>query len=361
ASGQSTNSQQTITVTAPLQASFTAQPTDLTVTFTDTSTGAVASRSWDFGDGSPADTNSPTQHTYAQGGTYTVTLTISDASGQSTNSQQTITVAAPAPTQAPPTQQTIVDTTPILPDFNALHDALTGIYTNGASAGDSAHVFGYAGDSVFTQGGILSPFATDGQYDLNSHNDLQAIVTWFSSADLGGNNSFNHPSMAVNGNWMAQDLLDPSKADPSCNGDAPLACELHQIHPVLLFVAIGTNDARNNTDAGTFQNNLNQIVSTISANGTIPVLLTLPDDGSIPNLEAINEGIIAVAQQNHVPLLNVTRALRELNGGTNLNTAPNGPGALGGDATGAFGVNALNLDLLQILNDARNIIFPNAS
>ncbi len=354
--GRSDDQSAVVQVTAPLQASFTAQPTDLTVQFTDQSTGQIAGWTWDFGDSSGSNDQNPS-HTYAAGGTYNVTLTVSDGIGGGNSTQQQVTVTAP---QQQPPQQTIVDTTPILPDLNALHDILRGIYANGVNSfGNRATVFTTAGDSIFAQPGILSPFAS-GPYDLSANSDLQAIVDWFNSTDLGGVTSYNRTSLAVNPNWLAQSLLDPNQSDPSCNGEAPLACELHQTQPALMFVAVGRNDALNGTDSGTFQNMLNQIVATISSNGTIPVLMTIPDDGSNPNVEAINEVIITVAQQNNVPLINAARALKELASGYNLSPSPSGAGALDAASVSTYGINALNYDLLRVLSDARNIIFPDA-
>ncbi len=352
--GQSSVAQQQVNVAAPVQANFTAQPTDLSVQFTDQSTGQIAQWQWDFGDNSGSSTDQNPQYAYSQAGTYTVTLTVTDANGQSSVAQQQVTLNA---AQRPPS---VVDSTPILPDFNALHDVLRGIYANGVnSMGVQATVFSMAGDSILTQPGILSPFASGGQYNLNNHGDLQAAIDWFNTSNGPGGGSFSHSSLAVNPNWTAQDLLNPANADPSCSGDSPLACELHQLHPTVMLIAVGANDARNGTDAGSFAATLSQIVSVVEQNGAIPVLLTIPDDGSSPNTEAINEAIITVAQQNSVPLLNAARALNELSN-FNLDAAPNGPGALGNSAVKNYGINALNLDLLQVLSDARNIIFPDA-
>lgn len=68
------------------------------VSFTDTSTGTVASRAWTFGDGGTATSQSPT-HVYASAGSYTVTLTAANGAGSSSKSR-TVTVAAAAPTWA---------------------------------------------------------------------------------------------------------------------------------------------------------------------------------------------------------------------------------------------------------------------
>lgn len=59
---------------APLGAGFTSSAAGLVVTFTNTSSNAET-YSWDFGDGNMSTEESP-MHTYAAGGTYTVTLTV---------------------------------------------------------------------------------------------------------------------------------------------------------------------------------------------------------------------------------------------------------------------------------------------
>ena len=77
--------------TEPLLASFTASPTygpaPLAVTFTDTSTGTISNRFWDFGDGATTNiTTNSVAHSYAAG-TYTVTLVVTGPGGASTNTQ----------------------------------------------------------------------------------------------------------------------------------------------------------------------------------------------------------------------------------------------------------------------------------
>jgi CSLREA domain-containing protein len=70
--------------------SWIQQSGNLKVNFTDTSTGSPTQWSWDFGDGTTSNQQSPTK-TYAQSGQYTVSLTATNAGG-SNKRTRTITV-----------------------------------------------------------------------------------------------------------------------------------------------------------------------------------------------------------------------------------------------------------------------------
>ncbi|MBL7064616.1 MAG: PKD domain-containing protein [Anaerolineae bacterium] len=76
-----------ISIYIPVQASFGAAPLagqpPLTVVFTDTSTGSIATQLWDFGGGITGTAQHPT-HTYACTGTFSVSLTVSGPGGSDT-------------------------------------------------------------------------------------------------------------------------------------------------------------------------------------------------------------------------------------------------------------------------------------
>ena len=104
-SGGTGSTSQNITVTppnTPPTAAFTRSCTGLACSFTSTSTdpdGSVVAWSWSFGDGVTATVANPS-HTYAAGGTYTVSLTVTDNSGAPGSTSQSITVTPP---NQPPT------------------------------------------------------------------------------------------------------------------------------------------------------------------------------------------------------------------------------------------------------------------
>jgi PKD repeat protein len=84
-------------------AAFSATPTSgnapLNVAFTDTSTGTPTAWSWNFGDGTSSTQKSPT-HTYSAAGSYTVTLTVSNAAGSNTVTKSSYITAITAGTTA---------------------------------------------------------------------------------------------------------------------------------------------------------------------------------------------------------------------------------------------------------------------
>src|SRR2546422_153998 len=99
AGGLIAKASRTITVNAPLSARFTYSPSNplplLPVTFTANASGGTSpyNYSWDFGDRATA-TGASATHSYVLPGTYTVTLTVTDANGQTVTTSQTITVLA---------------------------------------------------------------------------------------------------------------------------------------------------------------------------------------------------------------------------------------------------------------------------
>jgi VCBS repeat-containing protein len=87
------------TVVGPT-AVFTATPNDLTVQFTDLSSGtAPLSYSWNFGDKKTSNAQNPT-HTYSNAGSYTVKLTVKNSAGSNMATKMITVIAPPQPTAA---------------------------------------------------------------------------------------------------------------------------------------------------------------------------------------------------------------------------------------------------------------------
>ena len=109
--GGSDTHSEIITVADVPVASFNANPTvvgvGVPVDFTDTSTGIITTRDWDFGDGNSSTATNPS-HNYSSVGTYTVTLALTGPSGSDSATTTIQVVAAPiANFAANPTVATI--------------------------------------------------------------------------------------------------------------------------------------------------------------------------------------------------------------------------------------------------------------
>ena len=148
--------------TAPT-AAFSATPaspqTFDDVTFTNTSSdsdGSIASSSWTFGDGGTSTASSPT-HAYANGGTYSVTLTVTDNDGAQTSVSHDVTVTNQAPTA----------------DFSAPDVGFPGqaVSFTGSASDPEGHLASYSwsfGDSGMAD--VLSPqhtYAQPGTYEVS--------------------------------------------------------------------------------------------------------------------------------------------------------------------------------------------------
>jgi PKD repeat protein len=150
----------------PPVAAFGSTCSALTCTFTDASTdpdGAVSSWAWSFGDGQTGMAQSPS-HTYAAGGTYSVSLTTTDDDGAKATATGSVTVTAPltklhvaalsgSSTQAGKRTWTA---SVVITVHDPMHATVAGVTASGSfsGGGTATCTTGSAGSCTATSGGI---------------------------------------------------------------------------------------------------------------------------------------------------------------------------------------------------------------
>jgi PKD repeat protein len=156
----------------PPTAAFAGSPTSgvapLTVNFTDQSTGAPTSWDWTFGDGGTSTAQNPS-HQYTAAGTYTVTLTVSNAAG----SDDEIKAGYITVTEGGSWVVITYD------DFEGGWGSYTAggddclLYTGGTFAHQGSNAADIQDDS-----GVASSFYHTGSYDVSGFTDLE-VEFWF--------------------------------------------------------------------------------------------------------------------------------------------------------------------------------------
>jgi PKD repeat protein len=108
--GATSSTSKSVTVNRPPIANFTFSCSLLTCNFTSTSSdpdGPIVSYTWIFGDGGTSALQNPS-HTYPTGGTYTVSLTVTDNQGATSSISKSVTVNRPPTVNAGPDETVVI-------------------------------------------------------------------------------------------------------------------------------------------------------------------------------------------------------------------------------------------------------------
>jgi PKD repeat protein len=200
---------------APPDASFTAVPSSgaapLTVQFTDTSTGAVNSRAWDFqNDGTVDSTAAAPTFTYTSANTYTARLTVTNSAGSSTTTR-TITVTPPGGGSSltfAPTDDAYVRQPN--PSENAGTDTTVRVYKSGASDTQSYFKFTVGGVTGTVTSVTLRLWVTDASsvagniYSVADTTWSEGTITWATKPTPGSLVTIGGD--APLGTWVEYDL-----------------------------------------------------------------------------------------------------------------------------------------------------------
>jgi len=254
----------TVTVNAPPVASFTSSCSGLTCSFnasgSSDSDGTITSYAWTFGDGATG-SGTTASRTYAAGGTYTVTLTVTDNGNATSQTAHALTVNAPP-----------------VASFTSACNGLTCSFDASGSSDSDGTITSYAwtfGDGATGSGATVSrTYAGGGTYTVT------LTVT-----DNGNATSQNVHAITVNAPPVASFTF-------SCSG---LTCS---------FNASGSSDPDGTITsyAWTFGDGATGSGATASrtyaAGGTYTVTLTVTDNGAATGSQV--QSITVVAPTMHV-------------------------------------------------------------
>ncbi|TXH66152.1 MAG: PKD domain-containing protein, partial [Lysobacteraceae bacterium] len=169
----------------PPVANFSFTSSGLSATFTDTSTdagGSIASRSWNFGDGTTSTLANPSK-TYAAAGAYTVTLTVTDNGGLNNSVSKTVTVSSA--------------NTPPVANFNFTTSGLSATFTDTSTdAGGSiaSRSWNFGDGTTSTLANPSKTYAAAGAYNValtvTDNGGLTHTVTKSVTVSSGGGGPF---------------------------------------------------------------------------------------------------------------------------------------------------------------------------
>jgi PKD repeat protein len=141
---------------AAFSADVTSGTEPLTVTFTDASTNTPTSWSWTFGDGGTSTLRNPV-HVYSDPGTYTVSLTVTNAAGSDTETKTgyiTVYAAASAPTAA------------FTADYTSGTAPLTVTFTDSSTGNPTSWLWDFGDGTTSTDQNPVHTYTISGSYTV---------------------------------------------------------------------------------------------------------------------------------------------------------------------------------------------------
>ncbi|HUJ09511.1 MAG TPA: PKD domain-containing protein [Verrucomicrobiae bacterium] len=307
-------------------ASFTGAPTSglhpLPVTFSDTSTGTITNRFWNFGDSVTTNiTNTTVDHQFNNTGTFTVTLIVSGPLGASTNSKAGYITVTNIPPQLAVTPASLdfgtLETNDVANlDFSVINDGVDTLTGTALVTGDSAFTltstnsYSIGGGQTATVSVAFSPgsegdfsgnivFASNGGNSTNAVTGSGAVppAASFSGSPTSGTaplsvNFTDASSGTINGRlWSFGDGGTSTTASPSHNYMTAGSFDVS----LTVFGPVGTNTS---TRSGyILVTNVVPVAAFTASptNGEAPLVVTFSDEssGTITNrLWAFGDGEI---------------------------------------------------------------------
>lgn len=215
-------------------------------------------------------------------------------------------------------------------------------------------VFAKVGDSITVSTAFLGCYV-NGPVDLAGRDALMATIAHFRAGDAVGTDPFRRVSLAAGVGWSASAAI---AGTPS-----PLEQELSALHPRFASLMYGTNDV-GFVDVDSFGRNMTSIVDAMLAQGTLPILSSIPprDDSAsadvrVPIFNALVRGLAA---SRGLPFVDFHRELLPLPSHGLAGDGVHPQSSMGGcvlTTSGlAAGTNVRNLIVLEALERLRQVV-----
>ena len=184
-------------------------------------------------------------------------------------------------------------------------EELKELYFWGIENGNDPHAFSILGDCHSLPEVFLGIYDSDPEAVRNLDDSLQETVQQFAG-------SFDRYSPTVVVGTTEGALLwaqwNENKEGYCLPNELPIDCEIRYHRPSIAFIRVGTHwEARN-------EDYLRTIIEKLMANGTIPVIVTKPDNRELD--ERVNHNLAKLAVEYDLPLWNFWASIQDLpNGG----------------------------------------------
>ncbi len=184
-------------------------------------------------------------------------------------------------------------------------EELKELYFWGIENGNNPHAFSILGDCHSLPEVFLGIYDSDPEAVQNLDESLQETVQQFAG-------SFDRYSPTVVVGTTEGALLwaqwNENKEGYCLPNELPIDCEIRYHRPSIAFIRVGTHwEARN-------EDYLRTIIEKLMANGTVPVIVTKPDNRELD--ERVNHNLAKLAVEYDLPLWNFWASIQGLpNGG----------------------------------------------
>jgi len=266
----------------------TSRETNFTGSFSDTGADQTHSVNWDFGDGRQAPDTLAPSHTYAEAGSYTVTLTVTDSEGGVGTDSLVVTVVAPPAPSAP---------AGVAASDGTFADRVR--VTWGSVPGATGYeVWRHASDDSGPAG--LTASVTGTSWDDTSAASGQVYYYWLKATNAGGASDFSESDAGYRPLAPQPQLVPHAQDFSSTRPDASAGWEYYSTNEGRIEAVDGRLRLDDTTDNDTYS--LNEAILHLDLTGMSQVVLIVDHVTSGDAGDPLPAGFVAHADGDGIAI-----------------------------------------------------------